>query len=67
MAIVIDEKEQVFHLKTSNTSYIMKVWRGKYLAHVYWGKKINDFSMENALLSRTSGWSPMTDNEGYTL
>lgn len=67
MAIVIDEKEQVFHLKTSNTSYVMKVWRGKYLAHVYWGKKINDFSMENALLSRTSGWSPMTDNEGYTL
>lgn len=67
MAIVIDEKEQVFHLKTPNTSYIMKVWRGKYLAHVYWGKKINDFSMENALLSRTSGWSPMTDNEGYTL
>ena len=67
MAIVIDEKEQVFHLKTTNTSYIMKVWRGKYLAHVYWGKKINDFSMENALLSRTSGWSPMTDNEGYTL
>ena len=55
MAIVIDEKEQVFHLKTTNTSYIMKVWRGKYLAHVYWGKKINDFSMENALLSRTSG------------
>ena len=67
MAIFIDEKEQVFHLKTSNTSYVMKVWRGKYLAHVYWGKKINDFSMENALLSRTSGWSPMTDNEGYTL
>lgn len=67
MAIFIDEKEQVFHLKTPNTSYIMKVWRGKYLAHVYWGKKINDFSMENAMLSRTSGWSPMTDNEGYTL
>ena len=67
MAIFIDEKELVFHLKTPGTSYIMKVWRGKYLAHVYWGKRINDFSMENALLSRTSGWSPMTDNEGYTL
>ena len=67
MAIYIDEKEQVFHLKTPNTSYIFKVWREKYLAHVYWGKKINDFSMENALLSRTSGWSPMTDKEDYTL
>lgn len=67
MPIYIDEKELVFHLKTPNTSYIMKVWRGKYLAHIYWGKKIDDFSMENALLSRTSGWSPMTDKEDYTL
>ena len=67
MPIFIDEKELVFHLKTPNTSYIMKVWRGKYLAHIYWGKKIDDFSMENALLSRTSGWSPMTDKEDYTL
>ena len=67
MPIYIDEKEQIFHLKTPNTSYVMKVWRGKYLAHVYWGKKIENFSMENALVSRTSGWSPMTDNEGYTL
>ncbi|MEE1517325.1 MAG: alpha-galactosidase, partial [Lachnospiraceae bacterium] len=67
MPIYIDEKELVFHLKTPNTSYIMKVWHGKYLAHVYWGKKIDDFSMENALLSRTSGWSPMTDKEDYTL
>lgn len=67
MPIYIDEKEQIFHLKTPNASYVMKVWRGKYLAHVYWGKKIENFSMENALVSRTSGWSPMTDNEGYTL
>ena len=67
MSIFINEEEQIFHLKTLNTSYIMKVWRGKYLAHVYWGKKIDDFSMENALLSRTSGWSPMTDKEDYTL
>ena len=41
MPIYIDEKELVFHLKTPNTSYIMKVWRGKYLAHIYWGKKID--------------------------
>ena len=67
MSILINEKEQIFHLKTPHTSYIMKVWRGKYLAHVYWGKRIDEFSMENALLSRTSGWSPMTDKEDYTL
>ena len=67
MPIYIDEKEQVFHLKTPGTSYVMKVWRGKYLAHVYWGKRLDGFSMENALLSRTSGWSPNTDNEDYTL
>lgn len=64
--ICFDEKEKVFHLQTKNTSYIMKVVRNKYLAHVYWGKKIKTPDMENALLYRWIGFSPMTDNADKT-
>ena len=67
MPINYDEKQQVFHLQTPKTSYIMHVWRGKDLAHVYWGKRINTPDMENALISRVTGFSPVTDKEDYTL
>lgn len=63
MGIIFEEKEQVFHLQTRNTSYIMKVVKGKYLAHVYWGKKMNTPNMENAQLNRLIGFSATTDNE----
>ena len=67
MPIIYDEKQQVFHLQTPKTSYIMHIWRGKDLAHIYWGKKINTPDMENALISRVTGFSPVTDKEDYTL
>ena len=67
MPIIYDEKKQVFHIQTPKTSYIMHIWRGKDLAHVYWGKKINIPDMENALISRVTGFSPVTDKEDYTL
>lgn len=67
MAIIYDETQQVFHLQTPKTSYIMHIWREKYLAHVYWGKKIKSPDMENALISRVTGFSPVTDKEDYTL
>ncbi len=67
MSISFNTEKQIFHLQTKSTSYIMHIWRGKYLAHVYWGRKINTPDLDNALLSRTSGWSPSTDNEDYSL
>lgn len=67
MSISYNETEKVFHLQTKNTSYIMNIWRGKYLAHVYWGRRIKTPDMENALISRFIGFSPATDNEDYTL
>ena len=67
MSIIYDENKQVFHLQTPKTSYIMHIWREKYLTHVYWGKKINTPDMENALISRVTGFSPVTDKEDYTL
>ena len=67
MAVTYYNEEKVFHLQTKNNSYIMHIWRGKYLAHVYWGKKIKTPDMGNALINRFIGFSPATDNEDYTL
>lgn len=66
MSIIFNEKEKVFHLQTPNTSYIMNVARDKYLCHGYWGKRIDTIDMENAMLYRWIGFSPMTDNEDKT-
>ena len=42
MAIIYDEKEQVFMLNTPNTTYAIAVTDGTYLCHLYYGKKIQD-------------------------
>ena len=66
MSIIFEQENQVFHLQTKNTSYIMKVVSGKYLSHVYWGKKIHTPDMENAQLNRGIGFSAVTDKENPT-
>lgn len=40
LKIDYNEAEQLFHLQTPNTSYIMQVVKGGYLAHIYWGRKL---------------------------
>lgn len=66
MSIFYEKEDQVFHLQAKNTSYIMKVVKGKYLSHVYWGKKIHTPDMDNAQLNRLIGFSAATDNEDKT-
>lgn len=47
MAIIYDKSVRSFHLKTKNTSYIMKIYRDEYLAHLYYGKRleVNDIGL----------------------
>lgn len=66
MSIWFDREQKIFHLQTKHTSYIMAVVRDKYLAHVYWGKRIHTPDMENAQLNRLIGFSATTDNEDKT-
>lgn len=42
MAIIFDEKEQVFLLQTPNTTYAIGITDETYLCHVYYGKTITD-------------------------
>ena len=41
MAIDFNQEKNLFHLKTKNTSYIIKLVNGKYPAHLYWGRKLD--------------------------
>ncbi len=66
MGIIVDKENLVFHLQTNETSYIMAVKKGKYLAHVYWGKKMNTPNMDNALLMRWSCFGAMEEQEDAT-
>ena len=43
-AITWDADQQVFHLRTPSTSYIMQVIRNGMLAHVYWGRRLQSSS-----------------------
>lgn len=67
MSIFINEEQQVFHLQAKNTSYIMKVVEDKYLANVYWGKKMDTPDMTNAQINRGICFSPMNEEKYYSL
>lgn len=47
MAVIYDKRAKSFHLKTRNTSYLMKIYREDYLAHLYYGRKlpVNDVEL----------------------
>ncbi len=42
MSIKYDEQNKLFHLKTSDTSYVLQVFKKGYLMHVYYGAAVAD-------------------------
>ncbi|MCP1102996.1 alpha-galactosidase [Aequitasia blattaphilus] len=42
--ILFKPETQVFHISNKYISYIMEIEEGGYLAHLYFGKKVNDYS-----------------------
>lgn len=50
MAIIFNEEKRIFYLQTQNTSYLMCIYRDDYLAHLYYGRKLEENNMiENVL------------------
>ncbi|MBQ2615012.1 MAG: alpha-galactosidase [Clostridia bacterium] len=43
MAIRYEEEHRIFHLQTPKTSYIIGIMEGRYLLHLYYGKKIQSY------------------------
>ena len=63
MGIVFDEKQKAFHLQMGASSYIIQIVKGKYLAHLYWGRKLTSFRSEHLLNYRQrSSFSPNPDD-----
>ena len=58
MGIKIDDKKCLFHIQGKNTSYIMQVLDGGYLAHLYYGARINEYRGTNKIIYLDRGFSP---------
>lgn len=57
--IQYNEKQQLFHLTTPNTSYVMALADGMYLGHLYYGPKLTDTAgMEKAFRLDEFPFSP---------
>ncbi|GGG81545.1 alpha-galactosidase [Paenibacillus radicis (ex Gao et al. 2016)] len=64
MGIQFDEQKQIFHLQSRETSYVIKIVKGGYPAHLYWGRRVRGSRLERLLeLKERSSFSPTTDPE----
>jgi alpha-galactosidase len=66
MAITVNEESLLFHIQGKNTSYIMKILKGGYLSHLYWGKKIKEYRESNKIIFMDRGFSPNPDDSDRT-
>lgn len=64
--ILIDEEKKMFHLRGKNTSYVMQVLEGGYLAHLYWGKRVTAYRQSNRIIYMDRGFSPNPPNKDST-
>lgn len=64
----ITVKNNQFHLTTKKTSYIISVFMDRYLANIYWGKKLitdNDYSyiLDMAVADRAASIHPCINED----
>lgn len=69
MGINYNENFKTFHLKTKNTSYVLKVMDTGHLSHLYWGRKLKTYNLEYFFRRRGFGsFCANTDNiSGFQL
>ncbi len=67
--IKYDASKGIFHLNAKNTSYIMQIYEGRYLAHLYWGKKIERYNGAKSLrfVDRIFSANPQSDDRCFSL
>ncbi|GGF99939.1 alpha-galactosidase [Paenibacillus abyssi] len=63
MGILYDEKQQIFHLQSKDTSYVFQIVNAGYPAHLYWGRRIRGLQQLDRLLElkQRGSFSPSTD------
>lgn len=64
MKITYNQAEQIFHLQSKRTSYIMQIVKGGYLTHLYWGRKVRSMGGQSQIpfLNRCS-FHPNPDSQ----
>ena len=69
MIINYNENLKTFHLKTKNTSYILKILETGHISHLYWGRKLKADNLEYFVRRRGFGsFAADTDNiSGFQL
>ena len=69
MGITYNKELKRFHLQTRDTSYIFDIFKDRYLAHVYWGKRIHGISRKEAFayINRSSCPNPELEDKSYSL
>ena len=66
MNIVFEKESQRFFINTKNTTYIIEIVKNEFLAHLYWGKKIENYFGSNKIMFRDRGFSPNIFKEDRT-
>ena len=56
--ITFDENKQVFHLKNEQISYLIQIEEEGYLAHLYYGQALSDYSGHYQFLRSNRSFSP---------
>ncbi|HEX7056061.1 MAG TPA: alpha-galactosidase [Bacilli bacterium] len=61
MAVMENRDHHMFHLQTKDTSYVLQIVKNGYLAHVYWGKKVQRYDQSRPLRFGNRAFSPNPD------
>lgn len=67
--IIYNHEGKTFHLQTKKVSYIMQIIKEGYLAHIYWGKKINEYHSSHSVryADRAFSPNPNKDDRSFSL
>jgi len=68
MSISFNKENMSFHIQTKNTSYILKIHKEGYLAHVYYGKKLRNYNIDELMpLTPRCSFSPTPNIDDTSL
>ena len=56
MPIIYNSAEKIFHIQSSNTSYIIKVYNTGHVVNLFWGKKIKALSFSSRPITSQSNF-----------
>lgn len=66
MPIIFDDNNKIFNLIAKDSSYIMKIFKNRYLVHLYWGRRLNHSDFSEVLITSPFGANPDPMDKTYT-